>query len=107
MHEKNIFYSLSYLKYSNVAIISFNKSPSHVAGKTTLGHGNTDINIQGPGVTAQHCYIENVGGAITLYPCGNQCSLDGLAVTKPVRLTQGKQRAHRTHYPSICSIYVE
>ncbi|XP_077096918.1 pleckstrin homology-like domain family B member 1 isoform X23 [Siphateles boraxobius] len=58
-------------------------------GKTTLGHGNTDINIQGPGVTAQHCYIENVWGAITLYPCGNQCSLDGLAVTKPVRLTQG------------------
>ncbi|XP_048043702.1 pleckstrin homology-like domain family B member 1 isoform X13 [Megalobrama amblycephala] len=58
-------------------------------GKTTLGHGNTDINIQGPGVTAQHCYIENVGGVITLYPCGNQCSLDGLAVTKPVRLTQG------------------
>ncbi|XP_073695959.1 pleckstrin homology-like domain family B member 1 isoform X5 [Garra rufa] len=58
-------------------------------GKTTLGHGNTDINIQGPGVTPQHCYIENVGGAITLYPCGNQCSMDGLAVTKPVRLTQG------------------
>uniref|UniRef100_A0A672KZF8 FHA domain-containing protein n=1 Tax=Sinocyclocheilus grahami TaxID=75366 RepID=A0A672KZF8_SINGR len=58
-------------------------------GKTTLGHGNTDINIQGPGVTAQHCYIENVGGAINLYPCGNLCSLDGLAVTKPVRLTQG------------------
>uniref|UniRef100_A0A9J7XJP2 Pleckstrin homology-like domain family B member 1 n=1 Tax=Cyprinus carpio carpio TaxID=630221 RepID=A0A9J7XJP2_CYPCA len=58
-------------------------------GKTTLGHGNTDINIQGPGVTAQHCYIENVGGAITLYPCGNLCSMDGLAVPKPVRLTQG------------------
>ncbi|XP_043094498.1 pleckstrin homology-like domain family B member 1 isoform X14 [Puntigrus tetrazona] len=58
-------------------------------GKTTLGHGNTDINIQGPGVTAQHCYIENAGGAITLYPSGNQCSMDGLAVTKPVRLTQG------------------
>ncbi|XP_051551919.1 pleckstrin homology-like domain family B member 1 isoform X3 [Myxocyprinus asiaticus] len=58
-------------------------------GKTTLGHGNTDINIQGPGVTAQHCYIENVGGAITLYPCGNQCSMDGLSVTKPARLTQG------------------
>ncbi|XP_051970210.1 pleckstrin homology-like domain family B member 1 isoform X4 [Xyrauchen texanus] len=58
-------------------------------GKTTLGHGNTDINIQGPGVTAQHCYIENVGGAITLYPSGNQCSMDGLKVTKPARLTQG------------------
>ncbi|XP_016327820.1 pleckstrin homology-like domain family B member 1 isoform X5 [Sinocyclocheilus anshuiensis] len=58
-------------------------------GKTTLGHGNTDINIHGPGVTALHCYIENVGGAINLYPCGNLCSMDGLAVTKPVRLTQG------------------
>ncbi|XP_065106277.1 pleckstrin homology-like domain family B member 1 isoform X13 [Paramisgurnus dabryanus] len=58
-------------------------------GKTTLGHGNTDINIQGPGVAALHCYIENVGGVITLFPCGNQCSMDGLSVTKPVRLTQG------------------
>ncbi|XP_057209746.1 pleckstrin homology-like domain family B member 1 isoform X3 [Triplophysa rosa] len=58
-------------------------------GKTTLGHGKTDINIQGPCVVAQHCYIENVGGVITLYPCGNQCSMDGLPVNKPVRLTQG------------------
>ncbi|TRY83957.1 hypothetical protein DNTS_006534 [Danionella cerebrum] len=57
-------------------------------GKTTLGHGNTDITIQGPGVTSKHCYIENTGGVITLYPCGNQCSMDGLAITKPVRLAQ-------------------
>ncbi|KAK3509515.1 hypothetical protein QTP70_035153 [Hemibagrus guttatus] len=58
-------------------------------GKTTLGHGNTDINIQGPGVAALHCYIENQAGTITLFPCGNSCSMDGLAVTKPVRLSQG------------------
>ncbi|XP_036436365.1 pleckstrin homology-like domain family B member 1 isoform X6 [Colossoma macropomum] len=58
-------------------------------GKTTLGHGNTDINIQGPGVAALHCYIENQAGTITLFPCGNLCSMDGLAVTKPVRLSQG------------------
>ncbi|TSY98096.1 Pleckstrin homology-like domain family B member 1 [Bagarius yarrelli] len=58
-------------------------------GKTTLGHGNTDINIQGPGVAALHCYIENQSGTITLFPCGNPCSMDGLAVTKPVRLSQG------------------
>ncbi|XP_053340993.1 pleckstrin homology-like domain family B member 1 isoform X6 [Clarias gariepinus] len=58
-------------------------------GKTTLGHGNTDINIQGPGVAALHCYIENQEGNITLFPCGNPCSMDGLAVTKPVRLSQG------------------
>ncbi|XP_055735980.1 pleckstrin homology-like domain family B member 1 isoform X10 [Salvelinus fontinalis] len=58
-------------------------------GRTTLGHGAMDISIQGPGVTAQHCYIENRAGIITLHPCGNQCAIDGLPVTKPVRLSQG------------------
>ncbi|XP_049323190.1 pleckstrin homology-like domain family B member 1 isoform X12 [Astyanax mexicanus] len=58
-------------------------------GRTTLGHGAMDINIQGPGVTAQHCFIENKAGVITLHPCGNQCSMDGFPVTKPVRLSQG------------------
>ncbi|XP_051719969.1 pleckstrin homology-like domain family B member 1 isoform X9 [Ctenopharyngodon idella] len=58
-------------------------------GKTTLGHGAMDINIQGPGIAAQHCFIENRAGVITLHPCGNQCSMDGLPVTKPVRLSQG------------------
>ncbi|XP_076867938.1 pleckstrin homology-like domain family B member 1 isoform X14 [Brachyhypopomus gauderio] len=58
-------------------------------GKTTLGHGKTDIDIQGPGVVELHCYIENQAGAITLFPCGNMCSVDGLAVTKPTRLSQG------------------
>lgn len=62
-----------------------------VLGKTTLGHGAMDINIQGPGIAAQHCFIENKAGLITLHPCGNQCSMDGLPVTKPVRLSQGKQ----------------
>ncbi|KAF5908191.1 pleckstrin homology-like domain family B member 1 isoform X7, partial [Clarias magur] len=56
---------------------------------TTLGHGSVDINIQGPGVAAQHCFIENNAGIITLNPCGNQCAVDGLPVTKPVRLSQG------------------
>ncbi|KAF4085909.1 hypothetical protein AMELA_G00100570 [Ameiurus melas] len=58
-------------------------------GKTTLGYGAMDINIQGPGVAAQHCFIENKAGIITLHPCGNQCTVDGLPVTKPVRLSQG------------------
>eukprot|EP00063_Salmo_salar_P094389 XP_014069224.1 PREDICTED: pleckstrin homology-like domain family B member 1 isoform X18 [Salmo salar] len=58
-------------------------------GRTTLGHGAMDISIQGPGVAAQHCYIENRAGIITLHPCGNQCATDGLPVTKPVRLSQG------------------
>ncbi|XP_043996595.1 pleckstrin homology-like domain family B member 1 isoform X9 [Gambusia affinis] len=58
-------------------------------GRTTLGSDGTDIPLQGPGIAARHCYIENQGGNITLYPCGNQCSVDGLPVTKPYRLTQG------------------
>ncbi|XP_054611876.1 pleckstrin homology-like domain family B member 1 isoform X2 [Dunckerocampus dactyliophorus] len=58
-------------------------------GRTTLGSGGTDIPLQGPGIKAQHCYIENQAGTITLYPCGNQCSVDGLPITKPYRLSQG------------------
>ncbi|XP_044079751.1 pleckstrin homology-like domain family B member 1 isoform X8 [Siniperca chuatsi] len=58
-------------------------------GRTTLGSEGTDIPLQGHGITAQHCYIENQAGSITLYPCGNQCSVDGLPITKPYCLTQG------------------
>ncbi|XP_056264503.1 pleckstrin homology-like domain family B member 1 isoform X2 [Pseudoliparis swirei] len=58
-------------------------------GRTTLGSGRTDIPLQGQGIAAQHCYIDNQADGITLYPCGNQCSVDGLPITKPFRLTQG------------------
>ncbi|XP_061753590.1 pleckstrin homology-like domain family B member 1 isoform X11 [Nerophis ophidion] len=58
-------------------------------GRTTLGSGETDIPLQGPGIKAQHCYIEHQAGTITLYPCGGQCCVDGLPVTKPYRLSQG------------------
>lgn len=58
-------------------------------GRTTLGHASKDITIQGPGIAATHCYIENKCHTLTLYPCGNPCSIDGVAVTKPTRLRQG------------------
>ncbi|XP_061683462.1 pleckstrin homology-like domain family B member 1 isoform X3 [Syngnathoides biaculeatus] len=58
-------------------------------GRTTVGHGPMDITIQGPGVEAQHCYIENRSGVIMLHPCGNVCAVDGLQVTQPIRLSQG------------------
>ncbi|XP_064836823.1 pleckstrin homology-like domain family B member 1 isoform X5 [Oncorhynchus masou masou] len=58
-------------------------------GRTTLGSGNTDIHLQGPGITDQHCYIDNRAGNITLNPCGNHCSMDGLPISKPVHLSQG------------------
>ncbi|KAK1883358.1 Pleckstrin like domain family B member 1 [Dissostichus eleginoides] len=58
-------------------------------GRNTLGSGATDIPLQGLGIADQHCYIENQAGSITLNPCGSQCSVDGLSITKPYRLTQG------------------
>ncbi|XP_071024512.1 pleckstrin homology-like domain family B member 1 isoform X5 [Oncorhynchus clarkii lewisi] len=57
-------------------------------GRTTLGSGNTDIPLQGPGITDQHCYIDNRAGNITLNPCGNHCSMDGIPISKPVHLSQ-------------------
>ncbi|XP_072249211.1 pleckstrin homology-like domain family B member 1 isoform X2 [Leuresthes tenuis] len=58
-------------------------------GRTTLGHGPMDINIQGPEVAAQHCYIENRSGVIILHPCGNLCAIDGVQVKQQTRLSQG------------------
>ncbi|KAM8927318.1 pleckstrin homology-like domain family B member 1 isoform 2-T2 [Pelodytes ibericus] len=58
-------------------------------GRTTLGHASTDISLQGPGIAAEHCYIDHIRGTLTLYPCGNPCAIDGIPVKKPVRLTQG------------------
>ncbi|XP_063348510.1 pleckstrin homology-like domain family B member 1 isoform X6 [Pelmatolapia mariae] len=58
-------------------------------GRTTLGHGPMDISIQGPGVAAQHCYIENRSGVITLHPCGNLCAVDAIQIRQPTRLSQG------------------
>ncbi|XP_048471309.1 pleckstrin homology-like domain family B member 1 [Rhincodon typus] len=61
-------------------------------GRTTFGSSDyppQDISIQGPGIAAQHCCIENRNGVITLYPCGNLCMVDGVQVTQPKRLSQG------------------
>ncbi|XP_041030387.1 pleckstrin homology-like domain family B member 1 isoform X4 [Carcharodon carcharias] len=61
-------------------------------GRTTFGSSDCptqDISIQGPGIAAQHCCIENQNGVITLYPCGNLCTVDGIQVNQPKRLSQG------------------
>ncbi|XP_075696158.1 pleckstrin homology-like domain family B member 1 isoform X12 [Rhinoderma darwinii] len=58
-------------------------------GRTTLGHASKDIFLRGPGIAAEHCFIENIHGTLVLYPCGNPCSIDGLPITQPTRLTQG------------------
>ncbi|XP_066521189.1 pleckstrin homology-like domain family B member 2 isoform X2 [Hoplias malabaricus] len=62
-------------------------------GITRIGRDDApvpqDIAIEGPGVEAEHCLIENRAGIITLDPCGHLCSLDGVPITKPTQLTQG------------------
>ncbi|XP_068604016.1 pleckstrin homology-like domain family B member 2 [Brachionichthys hirsutus] len=62
-------------------------------GVTRIGREDAlipqDITIQGPGIEAEHCSIVNEGGVVTLDPCGNLCSLDGVQVTVPTPLTQG------------------
>ncbi|KAG9482609.1 hypothetical protein GDO78_011335 [Eleutherodactylus coqui] len=58
-------------------------------GRTTLGHASKDIFLRGPGIAAEHCFIENIRGTLTLHPCGNPCAVDGLPITQPTRLTQG------------------
>lgn len=56
-----------------------------------LGSAAGDIVLQGAGVAPKHCFIENTHGTLTLHPCGNPCAIDGLAVTRPTRLSQGKE----------------
>ncbi|XP_030624874.1 pleckstrin homology-like domain family B member 2 [Chanos chanos] len=62
-------------------------------GVTRIGREDApvpqDITIEGPGIEAEHCTIENRGGVVSLDPCGHMCSLDGVPVTKPTPLTQG------------------
>ncbi|XP_048199900.1 LOW QUALITY PROTEIN: pleckstrin homology-like domain family B member 1 [Perognathus longimembris pacificus] len=58
-------------------------------GRTVIGSAARDISLQGPGLAPEHCYIENVRGTLTLYPCGNVCTIDGLPARQPTRLTQG------------------
>ncbi|CAM9816655.1 unnamed protein product [Bubo scandiacus] len=63
--------------------------PSPPSGRTTIGTAARDIVLQGPGLAPQHCYIENVRGTLTLHPCGNACTVDGVPLRRPMRLTQG------------------
>ncbi|KAL0626896.1 Pleckstrin homology-like domain family B member 1 [Plecturocebus cupreus] len=58
-------------------------------GRTVIGSAARDISLQGPGLAPEHCYIENLRDTLTLYPCGNACTIDGLPVRQPTRLTQG------------------
>ncbi|XP_060808022.1 uncharacterized protein LOC106130419 isoform X2 [Amyelois transitella] len=59
-------------------------------GRVTIGSDPTcDIYVVGTGVSPIHCRVENSHGVVTLYPISGSTLLDGLAVDKPTRLSQG------------------
>ncbi|XP_065310731.2 kinesin-like protein KIF16B isoform X1 [Dermacentor albipictus] len=63
-------------------------------GKTFIGTENAvtkqDIVLSGSGIQDEHCSIELVDGAATLYPNANsECCINTMPVDKPTRLTQG------------------
>lgn len=62
-----------------------------VAGRVTVGSGpGVDIPVQGTGVQPVHCHIENSSGVVTLYPLAEQISVDGIRISNPTRLAQGR-----------------
>lgn len=48
------------------------------------------VTADGPGIESHYgVIITNSAGVISLHPNGNICSLDGVPVTKPTKLTHG------------------
>lgn len=80
------------------------------SGVTRIGRDDApvpqDITIDGHGIEAEHCRIENRGGVITLDPCGHLCSLDGVPVTRPTQLTQGNRNMIALQWKCIYSMHV-
>ncbi len=81
-----------------------------ITGVTRIGRDDApvpqDITIEGPGIEAEHCRIENRGGVIILDPCGHLCSLDGVPVTRPAQLTQGNLNMIALQWKCIYSMHV-
>lgn len=68
-------------------------------GRTEIGTSAApsvpDIIIQGTGVEAEHCFIDNIHDVITLYPLAKMCAVDGVLVSEPTRLPQGQYNCCR------------
>ena len=45
----------------------------------------------GPHIEKEHCFIQNLEGIVTLVPSlGAMCAVQGIEVTEPTKLSQGK-----------------
>ncbi|VEN37008.1 unnamed protein product [Callosobruchus maculatus] len=59
-------------------------------GRVTIGSGSSvDVHVQGRGVQALHCSIENSEGVVTIYPIEGEVQIDGVPIDRPTRLSQG------------------
>ncbi|CAH1966771.1 unnamed protein product [Acanthoscelides obtectus] len=59
-------------------------------GRVTIGSGSSvDVHVQGRGVQALHCSIENSEGVVTIYPIEGEVLIDGVQIDRPTRLSQG------------------
>ena len=67
-------------------------------GKTIMGAGGMgvipDIVVLGTGVDPEHCILNNDSGVVTLTPIAPMTVIDGLRITAPTRLTQGKAQTY-------------
>lgn len=72
------------------------------SGRTTIGSALTnDIIVNGPGIEEEHCIIENIlidshskskatkSNLVTIYPLAHLCSVDGVLVDNPFKLSSG------------------
>jgi len=64
-------------------------------GPTTIGREDaprmSDIVLRGPGIASEHCVLKYVDNSVHLLPHYQaQCSVNGVDVSEPVILTQGK-----------------
>lgn len=71
-------------------------------GTTTIGNEDaplkSDIVLNGPGIAAEHCVIKYTDNNVYLLPHSQAyCSVNGLDVTEPTRLTQGIYHIDVTH----------
>lgn len=59
-------------------------------GRVVLGSGNNvDILVEGTGVEASHCLIDNKCDSVTLIPISESITIDGQHVASPTQLSQG------------------
>ena len=48
--------------------------------------------LMGPHIEKEHCFIQNLEGIVTLVPSlGAMCAIQGIEVTEPTKLSQGKK----------------